>query len=119
MRRAGRCFRHGDESATLAAHGEVHAHALPGRAAAVKAPRSNPAHYSKWHDYFRKHQPPTLIAWGKNDAIFPPAGAEPYKKDLQTVEYHLLDTGHFALEEDGDRIAGLMRQFLRKHVAAR
>ena len=78
---------------------------------------SNPAHYPLWHDYFRKHQPPTLIAWGKNDAIFPPAGAEPYKKDLQTVEYHLLDTGHFALEEDGDRIAGLMRQFLRKHVA--
>ncbi len=78
---------------------------------------SNPAQYPHWHDYFRKHQPPTLIAWGKNDAIFPPAGAEPYKKDLQTVESHLLDTGHFALEEDGDRIAGLMRQFLRKHVA--
>jgi len=78
---------------------------------------SNPAQYPLWHDYFRKHQPPTLIAWGKNDAILPPAGAEPYKKDLQTVEYHLLDTGHFALEEDGDRIAGLMRQFLRKHVA--
>src|SRR5262249_26073688 len=77
---------------------------------------SNPAPYPRWQDYFRKHQPPTLIAWGKNDAIFPPAGVEPYKKDLQTVEYHLLDTGHFALEEDGDRIADLMRQFLRKHV---
>ena len=52
--------------------------------------------------------------WGKNDTIFPPAGAEPYKKDLQDLEFHLLDTGHFALEEDGDRIADLMRQFLRK-----
>jgi hypothetical protein len=38
---------------------------------------------------------------------------------LKAVEYHLLDTGHFALEEDGDRIAGLMRQFLRKHVTTR
>jgi hypothetical protein len=43
---------------------------------------SNPPQYPKWHDYFRKHQPPTLIVWGKNDPIFPPAGAEPYKKDL-------------------------------------
>jgi pimeloyl-ACP methyl ester carboxylesterase len=78
---------------------------------------SNPAQYLLWHDYFRKHQPPTLITWGKNDTIFPPAGAEPYKRDLKTVEFHLLDTGHFALEEEGERIAGLMRQFLRKHVA--
>ena len=77
---------------------------------------SNPEQYPRWHDYFRKYQPPTLITWGKNDAIFPPAGAEPYKRDLRTVEFHLLDTGHFALEEDWERIAGLMRQFLRKHV---
>jgi pimeloyl-ACP methyl ester carboxylesterase len=77
---------------------------------------SNPGQYPVWHDYFRKYQPPTLITWGKNDVIFPPAGAEPYKRDLRTVEFHLLDTGHFALEEEGERIAGLMRQFLRKHV---
>jgi hypothetical protein len=37
-------------------------------------------------------------------------------RDLNDVEFHLLDTGHFALEEDGDIIAGLMRQFLRKHA---
>jgi pimeloyl-ACP methyl ester carboxylesterase len=55
--------------------------------------------------------------WDKNDAIFPPTGAEPYKRDLKNIEYHLLDTGHFALEEDGDKIASLMRQFLRKHAA--
>jgi pimeloyl-ACP methyl ester carboxylesterase len=77
---------------------------------------SNPEQYPKWQSYFRKHQPPTLIVWGKNDVIFPAAGAEPYKRDLKTLEYHLLDTGHFALEEDGDKIAELMRAFLRKHV---
>ncbi len=47
---------------------------------------------------------------------FPAEGAHPYKRDLQTIEFHLLDTGHFALEEDGDIIAGHMRQFLMKHV---
>jgi pimeloyl-ACP methyl ester carboxylesterase len=77
---------------------------------------SNPPLYPKWQEYFRKHQPPVLIVWGKNDQIFPPAGAEPYKRDLKTIEFHLLDTGHFALEEDGNTIAGLMREFLGKHV---
>ena len=32
--------------------------------------------------------------------------------DLENLEFHLLDTGHFALEEDGDRIAALMKRFL-------
>ncbi len=78
---------------------------------------SNPPLYPKWQEYFRQHQPPMLIAWGKNDQIFPPAGAEPYKRDLKTLEYHLLDAGHFALESDGATIAKLMRDFLGKHVA--
>jgi pimeloyl-ACP methyl ester carboxylesterase len=80
---------------------------------------SNPPLYPKWQEYFRTHQPPVLIAWGKHDQIFPPAGAEPYKKDLKTVDYHLLDAGHFALETNGDEIAGLMREFLGKHLKAK
>ncbi len=65
-----------------------------------------------WQAYFREFQPPTLIVWGKNDFIFPAEGAHPYKLDLTNVEFHLLDTGHFALEEDGDEIARLIRRFL-------
>ena len=53
--------------------------------------------------YFRKHRPPTLIVWGKNDKIFPADGAYPYKRDLPEVEFHLIDTGHFALEDKGGR----------------
>jgi pimeloyl-ACP methyl ester carboxylesterase len=77
---------------------------------------SNPPLYPKWQEYFRKHQPPMLIAWGKNDQIFPAAGAQPYNRDLKTLEYHLLDAGHFALETSGDEIAKLMREFLGRHV---
>lgn len=77
---------------------------------------SNPPLYPEWQAYFREYQPPTLIVWGKNDAIFPPAGAEPYKRDLKNLEYHLLDTGHFALEEDGAKMARLMRSFLHRNV---
>ncbi len=75
---------------------------------------SNPPLYPKWQDYLRKHQPPTLIVWGKNDEIFPAEGAHPYKRDLKNVEVHLLDTGHFALEEDGKVIAEHIRRFLGK-----
>lgn len=78
---------------------------------------SNPPQYPQWQKYLREHQPPTLIVWGKNDPIFPAAGAHPYKRDLKTLEFHLLDTGHFALEEDGAQIAHLIREFLGKHVA--
>ncbi|MEH2380876.1 MAG: alpha/beta hydrolase [Nostoc sp.] len=73
---------------------------------------TNPPLYPQWQEYFRKHQPPTLIVWGKNDYIFPADGAYPYKRDLKDVELHLLDTGHFALEEEGDAIANYITQFL-------
>jgi len=77
---------------------------------------SNPPLYPKWQAYFREHQPPVLIVWGKNDRIFPAAGAEPYRRDLKTVDLHLLDAGHFALETNGAEIVGLMREFLGEHV---
>ncbi|HBE69372.1 MAG TPA: hydrolase [Planctomycetaceae bacterium] len=77
---------------------------------------SNPPLYPEWQAYFRKHQPPTLIVWGKNDAIFPAAGAYPYQRDLKNVELHLLDTGHFALEEDGIEIAKHIRRFLSRNT---
>ena len=80
--------------------------------------QNNVPHYPAWQAYFRNHQPPTLIVWGKNDYIFPAEGAHPYKRDLRNLEFHLLDTGHFALEEDGKEIAGIIRQFLNKQVAA-
>ena len=78
--------------------------------------RTNVPLYPQWQEYFRKHQPPTLIVWGKNDPIFPEEGAHPYKRDLKKLKFHLLDTGPFALEEDGDLIARHIRHFVKKHV---
>lgn len=75
---------------------------------------SNVPLYPKWQEYFRQHQPPMLIVWGKNDYIFPAEGAHPYRRDLKNVEFHLLDTGHFALEEEGAAIASWIRSFLAK-----
>lgn len=77
---------------------------------------SNLAEYPGWQALFREHQPPALIVWGQNDHIFPADGAHPYKQDLTNVEFHLLDTGHFALEEDGRLIANEIRDFLDREV---
>lgn len=78
---------------------------------------SNLQHYPRWQEYFRKHQPPTLVVWGKNDLIFPESGAHPYKRDLRNVDFNVLDAGHFALEDHGETIADHIRRFAKKHVA--
>ena len=77
--------------------------------------RTNLEHYAEWQEYFRAYQPPTLVVWGKNDHIFPASGAHPYKRDLNNVDFHLLNTGHFALEEKGDEIAAYIDGFMKKN----
>ena len=79
--------------------------------------QNNLPHYPAWQAYFRKYQPPTLIVWGKNDYIFPAEGAHPYKRDLSNIDFNILDTGHFALEEDGDVIAEKIRRFLNRQAS--
>ena len=74
--------------------------------------RTNIQLYPQWQQYLREHQPPMLIVWGANDYIFPEIGAHQYKRDLKNVEMYLLDTGHFALEEDSDFIAQKISKFL-------
>ena len=76
---------------------------------------SNVPLYPQFQEFFRKYQPPTLIVWGKNDYIFPPEGAIPYKRDLPNVQTHLLDTGHFALETHGEEIASRIERFFGHH----
>jgi pimeloyl-ACP methyl ester carboxylesterase len=78
--------------------------------------RNNPPLYPAWHKYLREKKPAVLVVWGKNDPVFAPAGAEAFLKDAPSAELHLLDTGHFALEEDGTEIAQLIRAFLAKNV---
>lgn len=77
---------------------------------------TNVALYPQFQDFFRTQRPPTLIVWGQNDVIFPADGARPYLRDLPDAEFHLLDTGHFALEDKGDEIAKLMHDFLDRKL---
>ena len=74
--------------------------------------RNNVALYPRFQEYFRKHRPPLLAAWGKNDPFFLPAGAEAFKRDLPEATVRFFDTGHFALETHVVQIAALIREFL-------
>jgi pimeloyl-ACP methyl ester carboxylesterase len=80
--------------------------------------RTNLPLYPAIQAYFRKYQPPTLIVWGKNDKIFPADGAYPYKRDLPEVEFHLVETGHFALEDKADEMVPLIRDFLNRKIGS-
>lgn len=81
--------------------------------------RTNVARYPDFQAYFRKHLPPVLAVWGKNDAFFIPPGATAYRRDNPDAEIHLLDAGHFALETHHHEIAMLMRDFLGRRMSAR
>ena len=78
--------------------------------------RTNIPLYPQWQEQFREHQPPTLIVWGQNDYIFPESGAHPYERDLDNVEKHILNTGHFVLEEDLDFVEAEISDFMRSQI---
>ena len=78
--------------------------------------QSNLASYPAFQAYFRQHQPPMLVVWGRNDIAFLAAGAEAYRQDLPLAEIHLLATGHFALETHAAEIGALMREFLGRKL---
>ena len=73
--------------------------------------QSNLTRYDGWHEYFRDKQPKTLIVWGKNDPFFTVPGARAYLRDIPKAELHLLDTGHFALEDSSAFIAQQIIRF--------
>jgi pimeloyl-ACP methyl ester carboxylesterase len=75
---------------------------------------SNVALYPQFQAYFRKHKPPLLAVWGKNDPFFIPAGAEAFRRDNPQAEVHFYPTGHFALETHCQEIAVAIRDFLSR-----
>ncbi|MDI2132846.1 alpha/beta fold hydrolase [Yinghuangia seranimata] len=78
---------------------------------------ANLARYPEWQEWLRTHRPPTLIVWGRNDFFFPEPGARAYLRDVPDAELHVLDTGHFALEDHLPEIAPLIADFLDKRAA--
>jgi pimeloyl-ACP methyl ester carboxylesterase len=76
--------------------------------------RTNVASYPRWQNWLHAVQPPLLVLWGKYDPSFTVAGATAYAGDVQKAEIHVLEAGHFALDEATDEIASLVRNFLER-----
>ena len=74
---------------------------------------SNFPKYPEWQEYLKIHQPKTLVLWGDNDKFFGPDGADAYREDLENVEIHHFDSGHFMLEEHPQKAIELIKKFIR------
>jgi pimeloyl-ACP methyl ester carboxylesterase len=74
--------------------------------------RTNVALYPKFQAYFRARKPKLLAVWGNKDPYFLPAGAEAYKRDDPNAIVKFYNTGHFALETNGDEIGRDVLAFL-------
>jgi pimeloyl-ACP methyl ester carboxylesterase len=74
--------------------------------------RTNVERYPQWQHYMRDYQPPMLVLWGKHDPSFTVEGAHAYRRDVRDAQVHLLDAGHFALDEACDEVATYTHRFL-------
>ncbi|MBA2920660.1 alpha/beta fold hydrolase [Sphingomonas sp. MAH-20] len=79
--------------------------------------RTNVAAYPVWQAWLRERQPPTLVLWGRYDPSFIVPGALAYAHDLPQAEIHLLDAGHFALDEKAQEVANLVLRFLDRRLS--
>jgi len=77
--------------------------------------QNNVKAYPTWQKWLRDHQPPMLVLWGRYDPSFTVGGAEAYRKDVPAAEVHLLDAGHFALDEQRAEVIRLTEAFMEKH----
>jgi pimeloyl-ACP methyl ester carboxylesterase len=76
--------------------------------------RTNVASYPRWQAWLREHQPRMLVMWGRYDPSFIVPGAQGYKRDVPDAELHILDAGHFALDEKTEEVARLTRAFMAR-----
>jgi pimeloyl-ACP methyl ester carboxylesterase len=77
--------------------------------------KTNLDSYSRWQEFLRQQQYPTLLVWGAKDSVFTVEGAKAYLKDVPKAELHLLDAGHFAVEEKPVEIARHIISFLMRN----
>ena len=81
--------------------------------------RTNVELYPQWQAFLRERRPETLILWGENDIFFTPEGGRAYLRDLPDAELHMLDTGHFAVEDSLEEIAAQIKRFHAEQVDGR
>ena len=75
--------------------------------------RNNRQTVADARQFFKAHQRRVMIATGVNDPLFPGASMKP-PADMPEIEFHPIDSGHFALEDHCAQIGSLTRGFLER-----
>jgi pimeloyl-ACP methyl ester carboxylesterase len=78
--------------------------------------QTNVRAYPVWQRWLRDHKPPLLVIWGKYDPSFTEAGGHAYKQDVPSAEVHILEAGHFALDEKPDEVISLTDAFMARQA---
>jgi pimeloyl-ACP methyl ester carboxylesterase len=81
--------------------------------------RTNVDLYPQWQAFLRERRPKTLILWGENDIFFTPEGGRAYLRDLPDAELHMLDSGHFAVEDTLEEIVAHIKRFHAEQIVGR
>ena len=79
--------------------------------------RNNRQTVADARQFFKAHQRQVMIATGVNDPLFPGASMKP-PEDMPEIEFHPIDSGHFALEDHFTEIGSLTRDFLARVMPA-
>ena len=74
--------------------------------------------YNQLHEYFETSRVPLMAIWGNNDEVFGPVGALAFQTDLADAEVHLLEGGHFLVENNLESVTERVRGFLGHKRAA-
>lgn len=64
--------------------------------------------------YHEKHQPPCLVLWGRHDSFFRLDEIMAFSRELNNLEIHIFDSGHFLLETHHLECAALINRFIRQ-----
>ncbi|NLU90653.1 alpha/beta fold hydrolase [Chitinophaga sp. Ak27] len=74
--------------------------------------KSNIDMFPAFQEYFRTHQPPALVMWGKYDPFFSVSEAYCYRQDLPDAQIHIIEGSHMLLETNFDEVLGFINDFL-------
>lgn len=78
--------------------------------------RNNRQTVADARQFFKARQRRVMIATGVNDPLFPGASMKP-PSEMSGIEFHPIDSGHFALEDRYTEIGSLTRGFLKRVIA--
>jgi pimeloyl-ACP methyl ester carboxylesterase len=70
------------------------------------------ARFAQISAYHRRHQPPTLVLWGRHDPYFAVEEVLAYNREMERIDIHILDGAHLLLETHSPECAALMCDFV-------